>query len=139
MTTGRINQVAAFLAHPLGRNRGGAPAVRTVQTPPKRTQELVSTDQVSICHAERPTRLAVQQSTPAGKAPFLRILAENSFSTLQRFGDGTPGVSKHASRRDSRRGGCAASRLMPLKEPGSSELTPTVLATGSVVCLHIVY
>ena len=119
MTTGRINQVAAFLAHPPGRSRGGAPAVRTVQTPPKRTQELVSTDQVSSCHAERPTRLAVQQQqhTPAGKAPFLRILAENSFSTLQRFGDGTPGVSKHGSRRDSRRGGCAASRLMPLKEP----------------------
>ena len=113
--------------------------MRTVQTPPKQAQELVSTNRSALAMLrDRPSNGAVKH-TPAGKAPFLRILTEGSFSTLQRFGDGTPGVSKHSSRRDSRRGGCAASRPMPLKEPHNSELTPTVLATGSVIRLHIVY
>ena len=121
MTTGRINQVAAFLAHPrLQRVQGsGAPAVRTVHTPPKRAQELVSTDQVSIGHAERPTRQAVAQSTHAqlGRLPFfessLRVLsARSSASETARLG-----CRNTQSRRDSRRGGCAASRPMPLKEP----------------------
>lgn len=113
--------------------------MRTVHTPPKQAQELISTFGSAFAMLrDRPGRGATKHA-PAGKAPFHRILTEGSFSTLQRFGDGTPGVSKHSSRRDSRRGGCAASRSMPLKELYSSELTPTVLATGSVVCLHIVY
>ena len=50
------------------------------------------------------------------KAPFPRILSENSSSALQRFGDDQLGATKRLSEWDSRRGGCAASRLMTLKE-----------------------
>ena len=143
MTTGRINQVAAFLAHPrLQQVQGsGAPAVRTVHTPPKRAQELVSTDQVSIGHAERPTRQAVAQSTHAqlGRLPFfessLRVLsARSSASETARLGC-----------RNTDPGGTPAGAAVPpagrcrSRSHQGPELTPTVLATGSVIRLHIVY
>ena len=112
MTTGRINQVAAFLTHPPGRSRGGAPVVE--QSEPRRSGAGASFNgEVSIamlrdrlCDARGGTQ----------KAPFPRILSENSSSALQRFGDDQLGATKRLSEWDSRRGGCAASRLMTLKE-----------------------
>jgi len=90
MTTGRINQVAAFLAHPPGHTHaskeasghtGGVPAVRTVQAPPKQTPELVSTDR-SAFHAERPTVPSFQSETRFRRLPFLesslRVLPAHS-------------------------------------------------------------
>lgn len=70
-------------------------------------------------HAERPTDrwLAARAEHQRRKAPFPRILFEGSSSTLQRFGGDRPGASNARSRRASRRGGCAASRSMPLKAP----------------------
>jgi hypothetical protein len=56
------------------------------------------------------------EATHQEKAPFPRILSENSSSTLQRFGDDRFGASSAHSDRDSRKGCCAASRPMPLKE-----------------------
>ena len=116
MTTGRINQVAAFLAHPRSfKERGGVPAVRTVQAPPRRRRSWFQrTGQ--HCHAERPTGWSSNERQPEGSLssnPQLRLLPARPSDE-----ETTSPARRALLGWDSRRGGCAASRPMPLKETG---------------------
>ena len=115
MTTGRINQVAAFLAHQGLLGTQGTS--REISPSATEANAGAGFNKGQHCHAERPTVSGVASNTQLQKAPFPRILSENSSSALQRFGDDQNEASNATLDWDSRRGGCAASRSMPLKEP----------------------
>ena len=93
MTTGRINQVAAFLTHPPGRraaNRRGASRENSPHA--AEAGEGAGFDgEVSIGHAERPTRRRCQSTRTLGRLPFfessLRVpSARSSDSETARLG-----------------------------------------------------
>ena len=141
MTTGRINQVAAFLAHPGGR-RGCWEATRTDSNPGRQPFNSPSGAEAHAGaslkragqhgHAERPTTDATQKrGTRRRKAPFPRILSEDFFSALQRVGDdGTGAASADPDRTPAGAAVPPAGRCRSRRAQGTSELTPTGLATG---------
>ena len=135
MTTGRINQVAAFLAHP-GRDccKGRATRGASREISPnaaEATLELVSTERSAKMLRDRLRRPAVERKRHNRRLSFLesslRILPARS----QRLGDDQVGASKRSSDRDSRKNGCAASRPMPLKEHSMRELRTDTDCSGN--------
>lgn len=89
--------------------------MRAVTTSHTQTLELISTGEVSIAMLRDRLKGCTRQ-THAKRLSFLESSLRGSSNTPQRLGDDRSG-RQTLSKRDSRKGGCAASRSMPLKKP----------------------